>query len=68
MVNDSGWGAGPERRSVSCNCCPGSVCTSMAWSFAVVASAAPARALQSTSRVHATVSHASAARVRFVGL
>jgi len=63
MVNDSGCGAGPDKRIVSCNCWPGSVCTSMAWSFAV-ASAALAAALQSAPRAQATVSHASVARVR----
>ena len=30
MVNDSGCGAGPDRRRVSCSCCPGRGCTSMA--------------------------------------
>ena len=30
MVKDSGCGAGPERRMVSCSCWPLSGCTSMA--------------------------------------
>src|SRR5262249_6719148 len=29
MVNDSGCGAGPDRRMVTCTCCPGSGCTSI---------------------------------------
>ncbi len=24
IVNDSGWGAGPDKRIVTCSCCPGS--------------------------------------------